>query len=92
MKYSIERTTQFKKDYKLAKKQGLDTNALKEIIDKLSKGEKLPEKHKDHGLKGDYEGYRECHIVSDWLLIYKMYEDVLVLSLVRTGTHSRLFR
>lgn len=92
MKYSIERTTQFKKDYKLAKKQGLDTNALKEIIDKLSKGEKLPEKNKDHGLKGDYEGYRECHIESDWLLIYKIYEDVLVLSLVRTGTHSRLFR
>ena len=92
MKYSIERTNQFKKDFKLAEKQGLDLNLLKEIIFKLANGEKLSDKHKDHELKGEYKGYRECHIEADWLLIYKISEDVLILSLVRTGTHSRLFR
>lgn len=92
MKYSIERTNQFKKDFKLAEKQGLDLNLLKEIIIKLANGEKLPDKHRDHELQGNYKGYRECHIEADWLLVYKISEDVLILSLVRTGTHSRLFR
>ena len=92
MKYSIERTAQFKKDFKLAERQGLDMDELKKIILILANGEVLPEEYKDHELKGDYKGHRECHIDPDWLLIYKITESVLVLSLVRTGTHSRLFK
>lgn len=92
MKYSIERTAQFKKDFKLAERQGLDMDELKKIILILANGEVLPEEYKDHELKGNYKGHRECHIDPDWLLIYKITESVLVLSLVRTGTHSRLFK
>ncbi len=92
MKYTIERTSQFKKDFKNAEKQGLDMDELKTVIKMLADGEKLPEKYRDHPLKGDYKGHRECHIEPDWLLIYKITESILVLSLVRTGTHSRLFR
>ena len=92
MKYTIERTSQFKKDFKLAEKQGLDMNELKTVVRMLADGEELPEKYRDHPLKGDYKGHRECHIEPDWLLIYKITESVLVLSLVRTGSHSRLFK
>ena len=92
MKYKIERTRQFKKDFKLAEKQGLNINELEKVIVLLANGEELPEKYKDHELRGNYKGYRECHIESDWLLIYKISESVLILSLVRTGTHSRLFK
>lgn len=92
MKYIIERTSQFKKDFKLAEKQGLDMNELKTVVRMLADGEELPEKYRDHPLKGDYKGHRECHIEPDWLLIYKITESVLVLSLVRTGSHSRLFK
>ena len=92
MKYIVERTSQFKKDFKLAEKQGLDMNELKTVVRMLADGEELPEKYRDHPLKGDYKGHRECHIEPDWLLIYKITESVLVLSLVRTGSHSRLFK
>lgn len=91
MKYEIERTPTFKKDFKLAQKQGLDLNKLKEIIILLANGEPLPPKNKDHQLKGNYKGHRECHIEPDWLLIYKIQDDMLILSLVRTGSHSKLF-
>ena len=92
MKYSIERTSQFKSDFKLAVKQGLDIKKLENVIEILSNGDKLPEINRDHELKGNYKGFRECHIESDWILIYKISENILVLSLVRTGTHSRLFK
>ncbi len=92
MKYCIERTTQFKKDFKLAEKQGLPIVELEKVVLMLADGEVLPQKYRDHELKGKYEGYRECHIEPDWLLIYKIFEQVLVLSLVRTGSHSRLFK
>ncbi len=91
MKYEIERTPTFKKDFKLAQKQGLDLNKLKEIIILLANGEPLPPKNKDHQLKGNYKGHRECHIEPDWLLIYKIQDDMLILTLVRTGSHSKLF-
>ena len=92
MKYVIERTTQFKKDFKLAERQGLDVSELKEVVQLLANGETLPAEYRDHELKGKYVGFRECHIEPDWLLIYKISESVLVLSLVRTGSHSRLFK
>ncbi len=84
-------TTQFKKDYKLAVKRHLKIDLLDDIIRTLSRGETLPEKNKDHALSGNWEGHRECHILPDWLLIYRVEEDVLILTLARTGTHSDLF-
>lgn len=92
MKYYIERTQQFKKDYKLAQKQGLDMEKLKEVITLLAEGKSLPKNNKDHQLKSNYKDHRECHIEPDWLLIYKIKEDALILTLVRTGTHSKLFK
>ena len=84
-------TTKFKKDYKLAIKRHLDIDLLDNVIRALSRGETLPEKNKDHELSGDWAGHRECHILPDWLLIYRIEDDVLVLTLARTGTHSDLF-
>ena len=91
MNYDIIWTIQFKKDYKLALKRHLDINLLDDIIRALSQGKTLPEKNKDHALSGNWTGYRECHIQPDWLLIYRIDNDVLVLTLTRTGTHSNLF-
>jgi len=90
-KYTIKPTTQFKKDFKLAKRRNLNLDLLKEIITKLANGEPLEDKHKDHALSGDWAGHRECHILPNWLLIYRIEDDVLVLTLSRTGTHSDLF-
>lgn len=91
MKYEIEISTRFKKDYRLAKRRGYDMNLLKEVIGILASGAELPEKYLDHPLSGNYKGYRECHIEPDWLLIYKIENDLLILGLSRTGTHSDLF-
>ena len=90
-KYTVKPTSQFKKDYKLAMKRGLDISLLEDIIAKLALGESLPEKNRDHALSGNWNGYRECHILPDWLLIYKLEDNVLILTLARTGTHSNLF-
>ena len=90
-KYIVKFTTQFKKDYKLAMKRGLKINILEDIVTKLAMGEALPDKNKDHALTGNWVGYRECHIQPDWLLVYRLENDVLVLTLTRTGTHSDLF-
>jgi mRNA interferase YafQ len=69
----------------------MDMAKLADVVRILADGEMLPREYFDHMLHGKYEGYRECHIEPDWLLIYKITESVLVLSLVRTGSHSRLF-
>lgn len=92
MKYSIKFTTQFKKDLKKAKKQGKDIEKLFDVIEKLSNGEVLPPKHKDHSLSGTYFGLKECHIEPDWLLVYSLKDDTLVLVLIRVGSHSELFK
>lgn len=91
MNRDIVWTTQFKKDYKLALKRHMDIELLDNIIRCLSRGEVLPEKNKDHALPGDWVGHRECHILPDWLLVYRIEDDILVLTLARTGTHSDLF-
>ncbi len=91
MKYIIKPTNQFKKDFKLAKKQGKNIDKLFAVIEKLANGETLEPKHRDHDLVGNYKGCRECHIEPDWLLVYEIFEDVLVLMLYRTGSHSDLF-
>lgn len=90
-KYTVKPTLQLKKDYKLAMKRGLDISLLEDIIAKLALGESLPEKNRDHALSGNWNGYRECHILPDWLLIYKLEDNILILTLARTGTHSNLF-
>ena len=91
MKYGIARTTQFKKDVKLAQKRGQDLSKLKEVIEILADGIPLDKKFRDHELKGEYAGKRECHIEPDWLLVYRVDGDRLILYLFRTGTHSDLF-
>lgn len=91
MKYEVRFTTRFKKDYKTVQKRNLDISLLHTAIFLLAEGEVLPEQYKDHALIGNYQGARECHIKPDWLLIYNIYEEVLVLELMRTGTHSDLF-
>lgn len=90
-KYEVKLTSQFKKDYKAAVKRNCDMAHLQTVITKLANGEKLEEKYYDHQLTGQWKGYRECHIEPDWLLVYLIKKDVLVLTLVRTGTHSELF-
>lgn len=90
-KYTVKFTTQFKKDYKLAIKRGLKLGLLEDVVAALAMGEPLPEKNKDHALSGNWVGYRECHILPDWLLVYRIEDDVLVLTLAHTGTHSDLF-
>ena len=82
-------TNQFKRDYKLSEKRGLDMSLIDELIDDLINERQLQERHKDHTLKGEYKGCRECHIEPNWLLIYRIInEDILF---VRNGTHSDLF-
>ena len=90
-KYIVKPTTQFKKDFKLAMKRSMKIELLEEVIAMLAMGETLPDKHKDHALTGNWAGHRECHILPDWLLIYRIEDEVMVLTLARTGTHSDLF-
>ncbi len=85
----ITPTGKFKKDYKLCQKRGCNMNLLQKIIDTLAIPETLPPKNEDHDLKGDYINKRECHIAPDWLLVYRVEGDRLML--YRTGTHSDLF-
>ena len=85
-------TSRFKKDYKTAIKRGLNIDLLDDTIRMLANKEKLPEQYNDHPLQGDLKGFRECHIEPDWLLTYAINNDILVLTLARTGTHSDLFK
>ena len=87
----LHSTVKFRKDLKLIKKRGIDTTELNKVVGMLLKDEKLPAKHKDHALSGEYIGIRECHIRPDWLLLYELSGDKLVLILNRTGSHSDIF-
>jgi mRNA interferase YafQ len=89
--YTVRPTTRFQKDVKLAEKRGYQIDLLTVVIKKLSAGETLAESYRDHPLKGKYTGCRECHITPDWILIYEIVSDELLLYLTRTGTHSDLF-
>ena len=82
-------TNRFKKDYKLAIKRNYDVSLIDVVIVNLINEAPLEERYKDHPLFGDYEGYRECHIKPDWLLIYQTGNGVIVFE--RTGTHSDLY-
>lgn len=91
VKYTVKATSQFRKDYKLAMKRGLKIELLEAVVALLAAGIPLPEKNNDHALSGDWSGFRECHILPDWLLIYRIENNMLVLTLARAGTHSDLF-
>lgn len=83
-------TAKFKKDYKRAQKQGKDLKKLEKILEKLVCREELPKSTCDHSLGGVYRGHRECHIETDWLLIYRINEDEFVLVATRLGSHGDL--
>ena len=88
--YEILRTSQFRRDVKLAQKRGKDTDLFRTVVETLAQAQTLSPKHRDHQLKGVFKDCRECHIEGDWLLLYRIEGNVL--QLVRTGTHSDLFR
>lgn len=88
---TIKYHTMFKKDFKRIKKRGYDISRLEKIVELLANEVPLSEQFKDHNLSGNYNGFRECHIAPDWLLIYQVNNNELVLVLSRTGSHSDLF-
>lgn len=89
-KYKLYLTNSFKRDYKKIVKRGYDIKLMETVVDILLTGETLPEKNKDHALSGNWKGYRECHILPGWLLVYEIIEDRLILSLTATGSHIDL--
>lgn len=89
--YKIYTTNRFEKDLKLCKKRNYNLSLLKEVIDLLQLNGKLPLKYKPHKLSGDYADCWECHIKSDWLLVWKQNDKELTLLFTNTGTHSDLF-
>ena len=91
MTYHVKFTSAYKKGYKRAKKRGLNLQLLDDVINELRQGHKLADKYRDHELHGNWDGFRECHIQPDWLLIYLIEGDILTLTLVETGTHAELF-
>ena len=91
MKYGVRHTSAFKRDYKLMLRRHLPVEKLHAVVDKLANGEALPPANRDHALTGGWANHRECHITPDWLLIYQIHENVLILELTRTGSHSDLF-
>lgn len=89
--YKIVYTNRMKKDVKLMKKRGKDIEKLVRILSLLANGNSLPVQYKDHPLSGSLRDFRECHIEPDWLFIYQIYEDTLILSATATGSHADLF-
>ena len=87
----IVMSNRFKRDLKLAAKRGYDLELMNRVVTKLSRREPLPEKFRDHALAGAYAGFRECHLQPDWLLVYRVEEQELILFLARSGTHADLF-
>ncbi len=87
----LETTVQFRRDYKRMMKRGCKREILENVIDILLEEKTLDVKYRDHELKGDYAGFRECHIQPDWLLIYKVDHGNLILTAARTGSHADLF-
>ena len=84
-------TTQFRKDLKRIDKRGKDLSLLKDVLQTLREEQALEEKYRDHALTGNYIGFRECHVQPDWLLVYAINKEELILTASRTGSHSDLF-
>lgn len=92
MLYDLSTTKRYEREFALAKKRGLKEEDMFDVVEKLIKGEKLPPKNRDHALKGNFKGTRECHVHPDWLLIYEKDEGIKLIRLLRTGTHSDIYR
>ena len=90
-KYKLVLSSRFKKDLKQCVRRNFDISKMDYVVEMLISGKKLPEKYRDHNLTGNWSTHRECHIEPDWLLMYRIENDLLVLTLTRTGTHSDLF-
>ena len=91
MKYGIRKTSRYRKSLKKMLKRGKDIKKISAVVRMLAMGETLPPKYKDHALSGDLAGLRDCHIENDWILLYYIEDNILVLTLTDTGTHSDLF-
>ena len=89
--YKIEFTNEMKRNAKLMKKRGKDMSKLTAVLDLLATGQPMPQKYDDHQLTGNLKDFRECHIEPNWLLMYQIHEDVLILTATGTGTHADLF-
>ena len=89
--YDVKYTAAYRRGYKRIKKRGLDVTMLNFVINELRNGRALEKKFCDHALKGEYAGFRECHIKPDWLLVYMIEDDILTLTLIDTGTHAEIF-
>ncbi|MBO5569377.1 MAG: type II toxin-antitoxin system YafQ family toxin [Oscillospiraceae bacterium] len=87
----IRASNRFKRDLKLLSKRGLNLDLLEAVVQKIACQIQLEPKYQDHPLTGDYDGFRECHILPDWLLIYRIDDDGVYLFLSRSGSHSDLF-
>lgn len=94
MQYTLWYSNRFKCQYRKLRHSGQEriVRELKKVMVLLAKGEHLPTRNLNHKLTGDFEGFYECHVLPDWLLIYRIYDDILVLELIATGTHSELFK
>ena len=90
--FSLEYSGQFKKDLKLVAKRGLDVKAIRKVINILENEGQVPAEYRPHILKGNWNGIWECHIAPDWLLLYDISDSIRLIRLVRTGTHSDLFK
>ena len=91
-KLTLKQTSAFRKDLRRMLKRGADMGPLDDVVTMLLAREPLPAKYKDHPLTGNWAGYRDCHIEPDWILIYRIEEDQLVLLATRTGSHADLFK
>ena len=90
MKYGVRKTSRYKKSLKKMLKRGKDIKKIADVVRVLANGETLPPQYRDHALIGDLAGLRDCHIENDWVLFYKIQNDILILTLTDTGTHSDL--
>ncbi len=90
MKYGIRKTTRYKKSLKRMLRRGKDIKKISAVVLALAMGKTLPPQNHDHALTGDFAGFRDCHIENDWVLIYKIQANTLILTLTDTGTHSDL--
>lgn len=89
--YKIVYTNRMKRDTKLMKKRGKDIKKLIRVLSLLATGRPLPTQYRDHSLTGNLQDFRECHIEPDWLLMYQIFENTLILSATATGSHADLF-
>ena len=90
--YTLEYTTQFRKDLKRVAKQGLDIELLRSVLRQLETNGQVGPEHRPHKLSGNWQGTWECHITPDWLLLYDLFDTVRIARLVRTGSHSKILK